>query len=272
MSAELVAIGEAWQKITTCQQCKRPLSPREQKLGFRICDKCVAKNKSGVWGNDSDDEYEEQIDITDADPSLHEAECACAECQENKTLGEGLPVTRKQISRVVVDYMHGLAGGSMSQTRSMLSASNLSRPQARSESSVMAFLKKRHPKEEIIILNLDFLDGTGKPINEAADTEEDRDEVSEAAEYNGKTVTLNKPFRTPGAERKFGVYAKNDKDNVVLVRFGDPNMEIKRDDPDRRSNYRARHGCDNPGPKWKANYWSCRMWASKSVSDIISED
>ena len=270
--SELVAIGEAWQKITTCQQCKRPLSPREQKLGFRICDKCVAKNKSGVWGNDSDDEYEEQIDITDADPSLHEAECACAECQENKTLGEGLPVTRKQISRVVVDYMHGLAGGSMSQTRSMLSASNLSRPQARSESSVMAFLKKRHPKEEIIILNLDFLDGTGKPINEAADTEEDRDEVSEAAEYNGKTVTLNKPFRTPGAERKFGVYAKNDKDNVVLVRFGDPNMEIKRDDPDRRSNYRARHGCDNPGPKWKANYWSCRMWASKSVSDIISED
>ena len=270
--SELVAIGEAWQKITTCQQCKRPLSPREQKLGFRICDKCVAKNKSGVWGNDSDDEYEEQTDITEADSSSHEAECACAKCQEKKTLGEGLPVTRKQISRVVVDYMHGLAGGSMAQTRSMLSASNLSRPQARSESSVMAFLKKRHPKEEIIILNLDFLDGTGKPINEAADTEEDRDEVSEAAEYNGKTVTLNKPFRTPGAERKFGVYAKNEKDNVVLVRFGDPNMEIKRDDPDRRSNYRARHGCDNPGPKWKANYWSCRMWAGKSVSDIIGKD
>lgn len=100
---------------------------------------------------------------------------------------------------------------------------------------------------------------------------EDWDELSEDAEYDGKNVTLNKPFRTPGAERKFGVYVKNDKGNVVLVRFGDPNMEIKRDDPDRRSNYRARHGCDDPGPKWKANYWSCKMWAKKSVSDIIDE-
>jgi hypothetical protein len=100
---------------------------------------------------------------------------------------------------------------------------------------------------------------------------EDWDELSEDAEYDGKKVTLNKPFRTPGADRKFGVYVKNDKGNVIMVRFGDPNMEIKRDDPDRRSNYRARHGCDNPGPKWKANYWSCRMWAKKSVSDIIDE-
>ena len=100
---------------------------------------------------------------------------------------------------------------------------------------------------------------------------EDWDEISEDAEYDGKKVTLNKPFRTPGGPRKFGVYVKNDKGNVVVVRFGDPNMEIKRDDPDRRSNYRARHGCDDPGPKWKANYWSCRMWAKKSVSDIIDE-
>lgn len=100
---------------------------------------------------------------------------------------------------------------------------------------------------------------------------EDWNELSEDAEYEGKKVSLNKPFRTPGAERKFGVYVKNDKGNVVMVRFGDPNMEIKRDDPDRRSNYRARHGCDNPGPKWKANYWSCRMWAKKSVSAIIDE-
>lgn len=81
---------------------------------------------------------------------------------------------------------------------------------------------------------------------------------------------LNKPFRTPGKPKKFGVYVKNDKDNVVLVRFGDPNMEIKRDDPGRRANFRARHQCDtNPGPKWKARYWSCRMWDdSESVSDL----
>tara|TARA_B100001175_G_scaffold317659_1_gene335530 strand:+ start:245 stop:2053 length:1809 start_codon:yes stop_codon:yes gene_type:complete len=84
-------------------------------------------------------------------------------------------------------------------------------------------------------------------------------EVS-AAEYQGRKVTLNKPFRTKGANKKFGVYTKNEKGNVVLVRFGDPNMEIKRDDPARRKSFRSRHNCDSPGPKWKARYWSCRQW------------
>jgi hypothetical protein len=81
-----------------------------------------------------------------------------------------------------------------------------------------------------------------------------------AAEYQGRKVTLNKPFRTPGAKKKFGVYTKNGSGTVVIVRFGDPNMEIKRDDPERRKNFRSRHNCDSPGPKWKARYWSCRQW------------
>lgn len=77
-----------------------------------------------------------------------------------------------------------------------------------------------------------------------------------------KNVTLNKVQR--GGTKKFYVYVKNDKGNVVKVSFGDPNMEIKRDDPARRASFRARHGCDNPGPKWKARYWSCRQWRSGS--------
>lgn len=81
-------------------------------------------------------------------------------------------------------------------------------------------------------------------------------------------VKLNKPFRTPDGPKKFSVYVKNDKGNVVKVNFGDPNMSIKRDDPERRKSYRARHGCDNPGPKWKANYWSCKMWSKTNVSDL----
>ena len=91
-----------------------------------------------------------------------------------------------------------------------------------------------------------------------------------ASEYQGKKVTLNKPFRTPKGPKKFSVYVKNDKGNVVKVNFGDPNMEIKRDDPDRRKSFRARHKCDtNPGPKWKAKYWSCKFWESKkSVTDL----
>ena len=85
--------------------------------------------------------------------------------------------------------------------------------------------------------------------------------------------TLNKPFRTPKGPKKFSVYVKNENNNVVKVNFGDPNMEIKRDDPARRKSFRARHQCDtNPGPRWKARYWSCKMWESKkSVTDYTSK-
>ena len=92
------------------------------------------------------------------------------------------------------------------------------------------------------------------------------------AAKNGK-APLNKPFRLPsGSKKKFGVYVKNDKGNIVKVTFGDPSMSIKRDNPERRKAYRARHGCDNPGPKWKANYWSCKMWSSKPVSKITASE
>ena len=86
---------------------------------------------------------------------------------------------------------------------------------------------------------------------------------SESANEN---KPLNKPFRTPKGPKKFSVYVKNEKGNIVKVNFGDPNMEIKRDDPARRKSFRARHNCDNPGPKWKARYWSCKQWrAGKKV-------
>ena len=78
------------------------------------------------------------------------------------------------------------------------------------------------------------------------------------AEYQGRTVKLNKPMQ--GDVKKFKVYVKNDKGNVVKVNFGDPNMRIKKSNPARRKSFRARHNCDNPGPKTKARYWSCRKW------------
>jgi hypothetical protein len=94
-----------------------------------------------------------------------------------------------------------------------------------------------------------------------------------SAEDKKKGKTLNKPFRLPsGSKKKFGVYVKNDKGNVVMVKFGDPNMSIKRDDPERRKAYRSRHGCDNPGPKYKANYWSCKMWSKTPVSKMTSSE
>lgn len=87
-----------------------------------------------------------------------------------------------------------------------------------------------------------------------------------------KKPQLNKPFRTPEGPKKFAVYVKNQKTGEPKkVTFGDPDMEIKRDDPERRKNFRARHGCDNPGPKDKAKYWSCKFWSTPSVSKLLGQ-
>jgi hypothetical protein len=72
----------------------------------------------------------------------------------------------------------------------------------------------------------------------------------------------------PGYGRKKFVAKGTYKGKPYTVRFGDPEMEIRRDDPERRRNFRARHGCDDPGPPNKARYWSCRLWSSKPVSEI----
>ena len=94
-----------------------------------------------------------------------------------------------------------------------------------------------------------------------------KSEKTVTASDKNKGKTLNKPFRTPGGPKKFSVYVKNDKGNIIKVNFGDPNMRIKDNIPGRRKNFRARHNCDNPGSKTKARYWSCRQW-SNSKSDI----
>ena len=82
-------------------------------------------------------------------------------------------------------------------------------------------------------------------------------EVHEA-EYQGRKVTLNKPMQ--GDTKKSKVYVKNAKGNVVKVNFGQKGMSIKKGNPGARKSFRARHNCKNPGPKWKARYWSCRAW------------
>ena len=91
----------------------------------------------------------------------------------------------------------------------------------------------------------------------------------EKALYQGREVELDKPFRLPaGATKKFGVYVTAG-DKVKKVTFGDPNMEIRRDDPEARSNFRARHSCDTATDKTSARYWSCQRWESgTSVSEM----
>ena len=94
------------------------------------------------------------------------------------------------------------------------------------------------------------------------------DHIIEAAEYQGRKVKLNDPFRSSDGKKKFYVYVKNEKGNVIKVSFGDTTgLSIKRDDPARRKSFRARHNCDNPGPKTKARYWSCYQWRAGAKVD-----
>jgi hypothetical protein len=78
------------------------------------------------------------------------------------------------------------------------------------------------------------------------------------AKYRGRTVPLGK--KMPGDVKKSKVYVRKPNGNIVKVEFGDPNMRIKKSNPKRRKSFRARHNCANPGPRWKARYWSCRSW------------
>ena len=86
------------------------------------------------------------------------------------------------------------------------------------------------------------------------------EELITEAEYEGKKVSLNKPFYTPDGPKKSAVYVKNGEGNVVIVRFGDPNMEIKKDNPERRKSFRARHNCDTANDPTTPRYWSCKAW------------
>ena len=104
----------------------------------------------------------------------------------------------------------------------------------------------------------------GKMVYLDAPIEDEVEDLFEA-KYKGRTVTLNKPMQ--GDVKKFRVYVKNEKGNVIKVNFGFGGtsakgkvMRIKKSNPERRKNFRARHNCDNPGPKTKARYWSCRAW------------
>ncbi len=119
------------------------------------------------------------------------------------------------------------------------------------EEEVAEFLAE--DEEYYHILDASYSDGT------LAEDVEFWDDVIEEAEYQGRKVKLNKPMR--GDVKKFKVFVKDPKTgNVKKVNFGDKNMRIKKSNPKRRKSFRARHNCDNPGPKTKARYWSCRKW------------
>jgi hypothetical protein len=117
----------------------------------------------------------------------------------------------------------------------------------------------------------DDIDGSAKDSHDFNENE-CLDQMTDGAideEYQGKTVTLNKPFSDTG-DKKYGVYVKNDSGNVIKVGFGDPDMEIRRDNDAAKKSFRARHDCENKNDKTKAGYWSCKFWSTKSVTELLS--
>ena len=106
---------------------------------------------------------------------------------------------------------------------------------------------------------------TPNQIKRASEDLNEWGEVTEKDDKSGKE--LNNPTR--GDVKKYKVYVRNKKGNVVKVEFGDPNMSIKRDDPARRKAFRARHNCDQKKDKTTAGYWSCKFWSTKSVTDLM---
>lgn len=139
-----------------------------------------------------------------------------------------------------------------------------------------AFMFKERNDWNAQYRNTHNIDGTPKQLTESIEdyevTYEDddkfyedygvmwynEDETIDEAEYQGRKVKLGKPMA--GDVKKFKVYVKNPKGNVVKVNFGQKGVKIKKDNPNRRRSFRARHNCDNPGPRHKARYWSCKKW------------
>ena len=116
--------------------------------------------------------------------------------------------------------------------------------------SFLPYDKKKDPRK--------WMTDEGKPDEEKQQTKTPASSPVTEAEYQGRKVPLGKPMK--GDVKKSKVYVKKPNGKVVKVNFGDKTMRIKKNNPERRKSFRARHNCANPGPRWKAKYWSCRAW------------
>jgi hypothetical protein len=129
------------------------------------------------------------------------------------------------------------------------------------ESGLQAYLgKKKYGKEGMAALQKAGREGASKEKMAQIRAKHDKldEEEMDEAKYQGREVPLGKPMA--GDVKKSKVYVRKPNGKVVKVNFGDKKMRIKKSNPKRRKSFRARHNCANPGPRWKARYWSCRAW------------
>ena len=129
------------------------------------------------------------------------------------------------------------------------------------ESGLQAYLgKKKYGEKGMKALQQAGREGASKEKMAKIRAQHDKldEEEMDEAKYHGKEVPLGK--KLPGDVKKSKVYVRKPNGKIVKVNFGDKNMRIKKSNPARRKSFRARHNCKNPGPRWKARYWSCRSW------------
>ena len=198
-------------------------------------------------------------------PEETTAESCCDDCIDEKTLGKMAfdkiyQMTHPKHYDALVKAYANLVRNEPQKTHAHLAGRAVKQYNTKVDAkALMTYVNKlvamgKLPKE----LKADFDVNQSESLNSWG-------EITETDKNSGKE--LNNP--TKGDVKKYKVYVKNDKGNVVKVEFGDPNMEIKRDDPERRKSFRARHNCDQKKDKTTAGYWSCKFWSAKSVTDLM---
>jgi hypothetical protein len=217
------------------------------------------------FGLHPDDDFEKiidkMLDYLDADAVVKEdeqldelADIKRLSGQEEVDEGLGKALLGGAALIAAITGVNKMQADSMMKTEPQL----VTLAQMRQEAFVQNDDEKVKQLDDRIKKTMDHISVTGRPVMGIDGLPVDPRKPVGEAEYQGRKVPLGKPMQGDVAKSK--VYVKNAKGNVVKVNFGDKNMKIKKSNPARRKSFRARHNCDNPGPRWKARYWSCRAW------------
>ena len=269
---ELFALSEAAKRGGPKSGAQTPAKPSEKKKGSD-------KNKSGsAGGKGGSITFSEKV-VTSLKNKVKEHN---DKNSKKVTLGQLKKIYRRGAGAFSSSHRPGKTRGQWAMARvnmflKMVRGGKVKKSYRAADQDVAKGSEEYYLENEgeafIDFANIEF-DIAHLDLVKAGANEWEQDDSTEDLEYTeAEKKTLNKPFRLKGGKKKYGVYVKNPKTgNVIMVKFGDPNMEIKRDDPARRRSFRARHKCDTAKDKTTPRYWSCKFWSKKPVSKMVSNE
>ena len=269
---ELLALSEAAKRGGPKSGAQTPAKPSERKKGSD-------KNKSGsAGGKGGSITFSEKV-VTSLKNKVKEHN---DKNSKKVTLGQLKKIYRRGAGAFSSSHRPGKSRGQWAMARvnmflKMVRGGKVKKSYRAADQDVAKGSEEYYLENEgeafIDFANIEF-DIAHLDLVKAGANEWEQDDSTEDLEYTeAEKKTLNKPFRLKDGKKKYGVYVKNPKTgNVIMVKFGDPNMEIKRDDPARRRSFRARHKCDTAKDKTTPRYWSCKFWSKKPVSKMVSNE